>query len=134
MLYELSVKSNQINAQGVEKEVKERFICDCELFAEAETKGLELYDTMDCDVVDIKRSKIMEIINKKENDKDSFFKAKIVSIFVNDDGVEKEQKYYILLYAIDIKQATERALEYLKQGLTDMRLDAINKTNILDIL
>lgn len=133
MFYELSIKSSQINAQGVEKEVKERFICDCELFAEAEQKGLQLYDG-ECDITDIKRSKVMEIINSKESDDDLFFKAKIVSIFTNEDGSEKEQKYSVLLYAIDIKQATERALEYLKQGLNDMRLDAIKKTNILDIL
>jgi hypothetical protein len=43
MYYELKLKVNKTNDKGEEKEVKEHFITDCELFAEAEAKGLEQY-------------------------------------------------------------------------------------------
>lgn len=43
---------------------------DVELFAEAEAKGLEQYNG-DCDVFSITRSKVIEIVNEKEEGKPS---------------------------------------------------------------
>ena len=41
MYYEVKLKVMKPNKDGLEKEVKEHFITDCSLFAEAEAKGLE---------------------------------------------------------------------------------------------
>ena len=43
MYYEVKLKVMKPNKDGLEKEVKEHFITDCSLFAEAEAKGLEQY-------------------------------------------------------------------------------------------
>lgn len=100
------------NKDGLEKEVKEHFITDCSLFAEAEAKGLEQYasDNMESDVFSISRSNIIEIINEKTEDK-PFFKATIVE-----------------------KEANTLMEQHLSQGLSDMRLDAIVKTKIIDLI
>ena len=86
MYYEVKLKVMKPNKDGLEKEVKEHFITDCSLFAEAEAKGLEQYasDNMESDVFSISRSNIIEIINEKTEDK-PFFKATIVDMqFISD--------------------------------------------------
>ena len=132
MFYELKLKTKKLAENGEEKEVVERYITDVELFAEAEAKGLEQYNG-DCDVFSIVRSKVIEIVNKKEEDK-SFFKATIISTFTDDNDNEKENKYYNLVCAKDITEANKLIQDYMRQGLEDMRLDAIQKTKILDVL
>lgn len=132
MLYEIKLKVEKENAKGEVKEVKEHFITDCELFANAEYTAMNEYNGK-CDVFSIIRSKIREIVNKKEEDK-PFFKATIVDTFVNDDGSEKETTYPVLVCASDVKEANKLMEDYLRQGLSDMRLDGITKTKILDVI
>ena len=131
MFYELSVKVTRMDKNGNDKEVVEKYITNANLFSEAECVGLELYNN-DCDVVAIRRSKIAEIINDKEIDI-PFFKAVVCDTFLNEDGSEKETDYHILVCAKDVKSATEKTLEYMKQGY-NMELKSISKTKIIDVL
>lgn len=135
MYYEIKLKVNKTNSKGEEKEVKEHFITDCELFAEAEAKGLELYASgnLKCDVFSISRSNIIEIVNEKTDDK-PFFKATIVDTQIDEKGKEKELKYYNLVCAKDVKEANALMDKHLAQGLSYMRLDAIAKTRIIDLI
>lgn len=133
MLYEVKLRVEQENSKGELKQVTEHYIVDgCEFFAEAEVKAMEEYNN-DCEVFSIIQSRIREIVNTKEESK-PFFKATITETFTNDDGSEKENKYPVLVCASDINEANKLMEEYLKQGLTDMRLDGIVKTKILDVL
>lgn len=132
MYYELKIKVEKENKKGELKQVTEHYITDAELFANAEYTGLNEYDGK-CDVIAIKRSPIREIVNDKDEDK-PFFKATLIDVFVNDDGVEKENKYPVLVCAEDMKEANRIMEEYRKQGLGDLRLDGIVKTKILDVL
>lgn len=132
MLFELKIKVEKENKKGELKQVTEHYITDAELFANAEYTGLNEYDGK-CDVIAIKRSPIREIVNDKDEDK-PFFKATLIDVFVNDDGIEKENKYPVLVCAEDMKEANHIMEEYRKQGLGDLRLDGIVKTKILDVL
>lgn len=133
MFFEVKLRVDKENSKGELKQVTEHYIVEgCEFFAEAEVKAFQEYNN-DCEVFSITQSRIREIVNQKEEDK-PFFKATIVSTFVNDDGSEKETKYPVLVCATDIKEANKLMDEYLKQGLDDMRLDGIVKTKIIDIL
>lgn len=131
MFYEIKLKVEKENSKGEMKEVVEHFITDVELFAEAEAKGVEQYD--DCDVISITRSKVVEIVNEKEEDK-PFYKATLIDIFIDDSGNEKETKYYTLVCAKDITEANRLMQEHMRQGLKDMRLDGIVKTKIMDLI
>lgn len=135
MLYEFKLKVNKVNEKGDEKEVTEQFITDVDLFCQAEQKGLEMYasNNMECDVFAISRSKIREIVNEKQDD-EFFYKVTLIDIFVDDKGNEKSNKYYVLVSAKDMDDANKKAAEYMKQGLQDMKLDAIAKTKILDLI
>ncbi len=131
MFYEIKLKVEKENSKGEMKEVVEHFITDVGLFAEAEAKGLEQY--VDCDVISITHSKVVEIVNEKEEDK-PFYKATLIDIFIDDNGNEKETKYYNLVCAKDITEANRLMQEHMRQGLNDMRLDAIQKTKIIDLI
>lgn len=131
MYYEIKLKVQKENAKGEMKEVSEHYITDVELFSEAEQKGMELYNN-DCDVFSVIRSKINEIVNEKQEEK-PFFKATVTDTFTDDEGNEKDSKYFVLVCAKDIPEANRIMDEYLKQGF-DMKLDGIMKTKILDVI
>lgn len=132
MLYEITTKVKKLQEDGSEKDVAERYITDCELFAEAEHAGMHSYADyqQEGDVVAIKRSNVREIVNESD-DKDYFYKATIVSKYVDDNANEKEQKYYVLIRADSLIEATNKANEYIAQGLDDMTLDGMTKTKII---
>lgn len=133
MLYEITTKVRKLQEDGSEKEVTERYITDCELFAEAEHAGMHSYADyqQEGDVIAIKRSNIREIVNEQDN-KDYYYKATIVTKTIDDKENEKEQKYYCLIRADNPTEAINKANEYMKQGLDQMVLDGIVKTKIID--
>lgn len=135
MYYEITDRVKRVKDDGTEKEVNERYITDCLTFAEAEQKGMEAYSDygLDGDVVVVKRSNVKEIVNENE-EKQYYFKATIVDTFIDDNDKEKELKYYVLIRADNLTEATSKSNDYLRQGLSDMRLDGIVKTNILELL
>lgn len=132
MFYEIKLKVDKDNGKGEMKEVVEHFITYVGLFAESEANGLEQYNG-NCDVTSITRSKVIEIVNEKEEGK-PFYKATLIDIFIDDNGNEKETKYYTLVCAKDITEANRLMQEHMRQGLKDMRLDGIVKTKIIDLI
>lgn len=131
MFYELTLSVDKLNEKGEPKRCIEKYITDKMLFAEAEAIGLALYNN-ECDVTAIKRSKISEIINDKEEDK-PFFKAVVCTVITNEDGSEKEVDSHILVCEKDVKSATEKVVEYAKRNF-GMELKSISRTKILDFL
>lgn len=132
MLYEITTKVKKLQEDGSEKDVAERYITDCELFAEAEHAGMHSYAdyNQEGDVIAIKRSNVREIVNPSDN-KEYYYKAKIVTKTIDDNGNEKGQKYYVLIRADSLIEATNKANEYMKQGLDDMSLDGMVKTSLI---
>ncbi|PWB11821.1 DUF4494 domain-containing protein [Paramuribaculum intestinale] len=133
MFFEAKLRVEKTLDTGEQKEVKEHYIMDAELFAEAEKMMFELYPNQKIDVFSIGRSDIREIINDKEDDK-PFFKATVIDVFTDDEtGKEKETKYYMLVCAENTVEATLLVNEYLKQGY-NLRLDGIKRVKIIDYL
>lgn len=133
MFYEGTIKVTKIDDKGIDKEVKESFIVEnVELFGEVEQKLLELYNG-ECEVIAIKRANIMEIVNQPSEDS-KIFKAKLISIFVDDKGKEKETSYYVLLFAKDTEQAIAIMKMYVESGLQDLGIKAIVETKFLEVL
>lgn len=137
MFYEIAIKVNRMQENGKEKEVVERYIADAETFTEAEAKGVKEYADYQLkgDVVAIKRSNVYEIVNENNGEYDKLFKAKIVSIFVDEKTEkEKEQPYHVLIWATDMDDANRKVQEYMKQGLSDMRWVLTKETNLIDVI
>lgn len=103
-------------------------------FSEAEYKSLD-YVGGKGDVVALKLMKrLMEIINTKRNEEEALYYANIESIFVDDNGKEKSTKYVVGVYAKDIETATDRASEYMKEGLSDMRFMGIKLAKVENVI
>lgn len=135
MYYEGKIKVKKTSSNGLEKDVNEHYILLDDTFSSVEYKLTMLYasNNMECDVFAISRSKIREIVNEKQDD-EFFYKVTLIDVFVDDKGKEKETKYYVLISAKNMDDANKKAAEYMKQGLQDMKLDAIAKTKILDLI
>lgn len=135
MYYEITTRVSRPTDGGEEREVTERYITDCDTFEEAEKKGMETYahQGLHGDVVAVRRSNVREIANERDN-REHYFKATIIDTFTTDGGKEKELRYYVLIRADDLAEATDKANEYMRQGLQDMRLDGMVKTRLLELL
>lgn len=137
MFQEVTVEYNKELDNGKEKTVKEQYITDnVTLCSESENRMMELFNN-ECEVVSIKRSSIKEFVNEAHEDRaveDLIYKAKLTSIFVKDDGSEKETHYTIAIWEADLNEANNILKEYVKQGMQDLRIDGINKTKFIDLI
>lgn len=136
MFYEIAIKVTRIQDNGKEKEVLERYITDCNLFSEAELKGMKEYSEygLQGDVVGIKRSNIYEILNDKEVN-DNYYRAKLASVFIDENNEKEKMTYYhVLVAAENMDAANRRMQEYMKAGMSDFLLLEIKETKILDLL
>ena len=136
MYYESVSKRTIIDQKsGNDKDINERFIVDdCELCAECEQKILEYWNG-ECDVISVKQSKIREFVNKRQDDEQHIFFATIEDVFIDEvSGEEKSTKYVVGIFAKSVEETTKIVVEYMKQGLSNLRLTSIKKTKIIDVL
>lgn len=135
MLYEVIAISKRPNEKGLIKEYKEQFLADnCETCSEAELKVLQLFNG-EADCICIKQSKIKEVAYEMEDaNEQKYYKVIIKQDFVDDNGNSKELKYPVLIASHSTLDATQRAKEYIKQGLDDMYLGDITETKIIEYI
>lgn len=136
MFYEATTKVTRTNERGEEKEVLERYVIkDCLSFQEAEQRAAKTYAdySLEGDVVAIKRSNLYEIVNENAN-KEKYFRAKLGSVFVNDNGKEKMTYYHVLLSADNMDEAQKIMKEYMNQGMNDFILLEVKETKYNDVI
>ena len=135
MIYESTITYKGIDNKGVEKLFKESYvISNAELFAEVENKMQEEFTAyQELDVVDIKRSKIKEIANGRTSDDENLWMSELLSVFVEDDGTEKEIKNKVLFFATTYDKANAFITQYVKQGY-NMEIVSTKKTHFIDVL
>lgn len=137
MFYEANTKVTRKNEKGEEKQVIERYVIkDCLSFTEAEERAAKTYayDNTHKEVVAIKRSNLYEIVNENAN-KEKYFRAKLGSIFVDENtGKEKMTYYNVLLSADNMDDAQKIMKEYMNQGMQDFVLLEVKETKILEVI
>lgn len=133
MYYEVRTRATYIEPNEKTREKTESFVVgDCGSFTDAEKKVMDYFDNT-CEVIGMKRSRIMEFTNKPK-DGDSIFLARVADVFVTDSGKEKETNYFMGIWAPDIKTAHAGITEYLRQGYGDIRLKGISQTKFIDVV
>lgn len=133
MYYETRIK---YTSNG-EKTERKTLLINAENFSSAEViayKSGEYDNIQDQDVNFIKRSDIIEVISKKQEEEERYYKATVADVFVNEDGKEKLNKYRLLVSAESQETATTKTLHHLTQGLSDFRIIKIEETNITEII
>ena len=139
MFYHVKVQFSSVNENGATiKEKHEVLVDNCKLFADAEQKALYEFiyaGVGDVEVTNMKRSNIMEFANSPQGgDDENIYTATIVSIFVEENGKEKETKYHVGVFAKSVNDATSIIQQYMKMGLQDMRLVSVKETKIKQVL
>ena len=139
MFYHVKVQFTSVNEIGARiKEKHDVLVDNCEFFTEAEQKVLDEFiyaGTGDVEVTNMKRSNIMEFANSPQGgDDENIYTATIVSIFVEENGKEKETKYHVGVFAKSVNDATSIVQQYMKMGLQDMRLVSVKETKIESVL
>lgn len=130
MLYEVSSKRTIIDKNGRDKVLTEHFVVsNCVLFAEAETTVLT--ENLNCDVVAVSRSTIVEFVNKRSDDEQKIFLA---FVEVADELEEKTTKKVVALFANDVPDATRQSLEYVSKSISNETLIGVKKSKFIDVI
>jgi hypothetical protein len=135
MIYETKCSFIKVDDNGNDKVVKERYIVEeAENFGDAEKQTYDFCDgETDLDVIDVKRSKLKEILNKRNSDDDAIWIAELQDVFTNDDGDEKYIVYKVAFFAKTFDSAMAYITEYMKQGY-NLELVSIKKSKIADVI
>lgn len=135
MFWETTITYTTTNDEGKEKSVKMQFVCENqETFGEVETLMHKEFGSEDnFDVAAIKKSKIMEIINNREDTEDLIWLAQLQDVFHTDEGEEKYTQYKVIVFAKTFDAAKARMTEYMKQGF-DMTLVSLKLTKFEEVL
>ena len=137
MMYEGTISFVIVDKNGNDKTIKNQLIVvNCESFGNAEEQLYNFGGSLTgIDVVAIKRSKIREIVNERQNDDEKIFFATIIDKFYDADKDETtETQYVVALFATDISNAHRIVNDYMKQGFEDMELVGLKCTKVVDVL
>ena len=134
MYYEIKIKHTIQDAKGNDKDVTEGYIVkDCELFAEAERKGIELFNN-DCEVVAVKRSPIEQFINGRGSEEDVIFAATLSTTILKENGTESKDRSKVGLWSSNVTSADKTIRDYLQKNMEDTECEEIKKTSFVEML
>jgi len=135
MIYETKCSFIKVDDNGNDKVVKERYIVEeAESFGDAEKQTYDFCDgETDLDVIDVKRSKIKEILNSRDTGDDKIFVADVADVQHNDNGEEVELVYKVALFALNVDAAYNYIKSYLEQGY-NMTLVGLKKTKYNEVI
>lgn len=135
MIHESKISFTRVDENGNDKVIKERYlIAEAESFGDAEEQTYDFCEgETGLDVIDVKRSKIKEILNSRDTGDDKIFVADIADVQHNDDGEEVEIGYKVALFALNVDAAYNYIKSYLKQGY-NMTLVGLKKTKYNEVI
>jgi hypothetical protein len=135
MIHESKIAFTRVDDNGNDKVIKERYlIAEAESFGDAEEQTYDFCEgETGLDVIDVKRSKIKEILNSRNTGDDKIFVADIADVQHNDDGEEVELVYKVALFALNVDAAYNYIKSYLKQGY-NMTLVGLKKTKYNEVI
>ena len=122
---------------GALKKVSEPYLVDALSFTEAEKRIIEEitpFMTGIFEVSDIKKPRIAEIFEAKDDAADRYFRLKLSFITLDEkSGKEKKSSQNVLVQAEDLRDAIRRLDEDMKGSVSDYDIVAVTDTPIMDI-
>lgn len=122
---------------GALKKVSEPYLVDALSFTEAEKRIIEEitpFMTGIFEVSDIKKPRIAEIFEAKDDAADRYFRLKLSFITLDEkSGKEKKSSQNVLVQAEDLRDAIRRLDEGMKGSVSDYDIVAVTDTPIMDI-
>ena len=135
MIYESKVQFTTIDRNGNDKVVRHGYIVsEADTFGDAEEQSYGVISGVtDADVVDVRRSKLKEIINHRTSDEQMIYMADVADIRINDEGEQTEIVYKVALFAKDLDDAYNKVKVWLEQDYNMVAL-GVKKTKFNDII
>nr|DAY23054.1 MAG TPA: protein of unknown function (DUF4494) [Caudoviricetes sp.] len=120
------------------KKVTESYLVDALSFTEAEERVIRevtAFVSMGAlEVVNIRRMKIAEIIGAENDQADTYFKAKVEFISIDEaSGQEKKSPAVMVVKAQNLKAALLLVEEVLEQTISNAQISKVEEFPILDI-
>lgn len=135
--YQCTVKYEKTMENGALKKVSEPYLVEALSFTEAEKRIIEEitpFMTGIFEVSDIKKPRIAEIFEAKDDAADRYFRLKLSFITLDEkSGKEKKSSQNVLVQAEDLRDAIRRLDEGMKGSVSDYDIVAVTDTPIMDI-
>ena len=133
--FECKVKYDKMTEDGSQKTVTEPYLVDALSFTEAEariTEEITPFISGEFKVTAVKRTNTAEIFWKEGGDK--WYKVKVNFCTIDEKtGKEKKTPNYMMVQAIDCKDAYDVFMEGMKGTMADFEISQIVETMIMDV-
>lgn len=137
--FETTVSYKRLTEDEVEKQVKERYVVEACSFGDAENTIIEETQPMAADgVIDVQkiaRTSYQDVYFDDEKHCGIYYKVKLSSCYITDNGDEKEETAHLLVEASSIESARKKTAEAL--SLHDgcgMEIIGMAKVRLSDVL
>lgn len=131
----VKVKFEKVAQDGIIVKVSEQYLIDALSFTEAEARIVEEmtpFISGEFEVSAIKRYKVNEMFFSENADK--WFRAKVNFITLDESkGTEKKTAAYMMIQAMDIKEAREALEKGMAGTLADYEPESITETKIIEV-
>ena len=136
--FEVSIKLDKTQENGLTKKVTEKYLIEAMSFTEAEARAVEYitpYVSGEFDITAIRRTKIAEIFESKDERADRFYSAKVAFITVDErTAVEKRVLQQVIVRATDFDDARNVLQDGMSGSMADWEKAQLSETNIIDLV
>lgn len=135
MWYEVKVKYSKIDDNEKIKTFNQPYLFDALTFTEAESRATDemgKYLSEGFKITNIKVANFSEIFPSEHGDR--WFKCKVSLVTLDEDkGLERRTNTYVLVQALDVKDAYEYLTEQFADTVSDYSIPSITESPIIDI-
>ena len=136
--FEVGVSYLKMKENGETKEVKEKYVIEAPTFGSAEEIAIKEVSTYVTDggvsIKTIARPKYQEICFSDDSSSDRFYKVKILTTELNDEGIEKETAIFHLVEAKSLEEARNAIINTVyANSMQDYEIASISKTSIFGV-
>lgn len=136
--YEVSVKYDQTQENGLVKKVTEKYLTEAFSFTEAEAKMIDYiqeYAVGESDITAIRRQQFYDIFRSQKQEADRWYKATLAFVTIDEkSGKEKRTPMAVMVLATDFDDARNTIQEGMKGTVADWEKANIGETSIVDLI
>ena len=135
MWFEIKIKYSRTDENDNRKTFNQPYLFDALSFTEAEARAvavMQQYISEEFTITNIKIANFSEILPTDHGEQ--WYKCKLSCITFNEEkGSEKKENSYVLVQAVDLKDAYETLAENLKDSVSNFEIPSIALSPILDV-
>lgn len=132
--FEVSVRYTQVQDNGTERKVTDRYLCEAETVSEAENRALTELGAFLSGEIDVRAVKDTSIAEVFTHEGETWYKCKVIYITLDEkSGKEKETASTMMVAANDITGAIKALDEGMHGTMADWRAAGVAETKVVDV-